>query len=364
MRIFRLLGAAFVVAGCAGDSATSTPASATPAATFDERDVFVGGVDGYPIYRIPALLETPTGALLAFAEGRRNLNDTGDIDIVVKRSDDGGATWSQLAVVVDQGGDVAGNPCPVIDRATGAVLLVYDTNPAKNDKDRRVVVVKSTDDGRSWSAPLDVTGDVKPATWSWYAVGPGRGIQLADGRYVIPADHHDDATNVSASHVIWSDDGVAWHLGGSIGPDTDEAQVAQLTDGSLLMSARDLSPSHRRAFARSSDRGQTWSETTRDPAIADPSCEGSLLQTSWGLLFSNPDSEGALDRKRLTVRVSHDGGATWPASKVLHEGPAAYSSLAALPDARIGCLYETGEKFSFAPYERITLARFTKGWLE
>ena len=341
-------------------------AAAPPLASgpdLDEQDLFVDGADGYPLYRIPSLLETRSGTLLAFAEGRRSLDDTGDIDLVLKRSVDDGATWSPLQVVVDRGPDVAGNPCPVVDRATGAVLLLFNTNPASDANQRGVWLTRSDDDGATWSAPVELTAEVKAPTWSWYAVGPGRGIQLASGRFIIPCDHRDDATRTSASHVIFSDDGVQWQLGGSIGADTDEAQVAELSDGRVLINARDLSPTHRRATARSEDQGQTWTETTRDPALTDPSCEGSLLATSSGLVFSNPDSVAPLDRKRLTVRVSHDDGLTWARSRVLRAGPAAYSSLAALGDGRLGCLFENGE-FSFAPYDRITLARFTRGWLE
>lgn len=343
--------------GCASSSPPAAP-------SVQEVDVFVGNQDGYPTFRIPALIETKSGALLAFAEGRQDIQDTGDIDLVLRRSTDGGATWSPVKVVVDNGADVAGNPCPVLDRKTGAVLLVYDTNPAADDKARRILVTKSTDEGLTWSTPIDVTADVKPATWSWYAAGPGRGVQLASGRFVIPCDHHDDATNVSASHVIWSDDGDHWHLGGSLDPDTDEATVAELADGTLIMNARDLSTTHRRAIARSRDQGASWSKLTHDPVLTDPPCEGSLLQTKYGLLFSNPDSVEELQRKQLTVRISHDGGATWAASHVLHEGPSAYSSLALTPGGGIACLYEHGEQLPFAPYERITIARFPKSWLE
>lgn len=338
-------------------------AAIAPAPELEQADVFVGGVEGYGVYRIPSLIETPSGALLAFAEGRRNISDTGNIDLVMKRSTDGGATWSTLRVVVDEGDDTAGNPCPVVDRATGTVVLVYDTNPAAKPDSRRVLVTKSRDDGVSWSTPVDVSAEAKPANWSWYAVGPGRGIQLASGRLVVPADHHDVSTNVSASHVIYSDDGELWHVGGSLGPDTDEAQVAELDDGTLVVNARDLSAAHRRAIARSTDGGLTFSEVARDPTLRDPPCQGSLLATPFGLLFSNPDSEIAAERVRLTVRLSTDGARTWTTSKVLREGPSAYSALAPLPDGRIGCLYESGEKYAFAPYEKIVLARFGRDWL-
>lgn len=346
-----------------GLAACSSSEPAAPPAV-REVDVFVGNEDGYPTYRIPALIETKSGALLAFAEGRQDINDTGDIDLVMKKSVDGGATWSALKVVVDNGPDVAGNPCPVVDRATGTILLLFDENPADDDQARRVLVTKSADEGATWSKPVDVTADAKLPSWTWYATGPGRGIQLASGRFVIPCDHHDPSTGVSSSHVIWSDDGDHWHVGGSLAPDTDEAQVAELADGTLLLNARDMSPAHRRVVGRSSDQGQTWTSVARDPTLTDPPCQGSLLQTPFGLLFSNPDSVELLGRARLTVRISHDGGATWAASRVLREGPSAYSSLAVTPNGEIACLYEHGEQLPFAPYERITVARFARSWLE
>ncbi len=356
-------GLALVALGWGCSSSAADPAPPLAPATVAETDVFVGGQEGYPTYRIPSVIETASGALLAFAEGRQNLADTGDIDLVMKRSLDGGATWSKLSVVIDQGGDVAGNPSPVVDRATGAILLLFDTNPAGDPNARRVLVTRSADEGATWSTPIDLTADVKPSTWTFYAVGPGRGIQLRDGRFVVACDHHDAATGESRSHVIYSDDGVAWHLGGSLAPDTDESQVAELDDGSLVINARDLSSAHLRAVARSVDRGLTWSDTTRDPALRDPSCEGSLLATPHGLVFSNPDSTVYLERKLLTVRVSRDGGRSWAASRVLHAGPAAYSALAQVGADDLGCLYEHGEKLAFAPYERITFARFAARWI-
>ncbi len=348
-----LLGAV----GCGDDG--QSPA----APSLQQGDVFVGGQDGYPKYRIPAMIETPSGALLAFSEGRRDLQDTGNIDIVMKRSVDGGATWSPLGVVIDNGSDTAGNPAPVVDKRTGTILLPYNTNPTNADNVRSVMVVRSDDDGLSWSAPTDITNATKKPEWGWYATGPGRSIQLATGRIVVPCDHRDTTDGSSRSHVIWSDDGIAWHLGGSLGPDTDESQVAELEDGSLVINMRDLSTEHRRAVARSQDGGQTWSETERDAALPDSSCQGSLLQTPHGLVFSNPDSEAAMIRQRLTVRLSKDGGRTWPISKVLREGPSAYSALASLPDGRLGCLYENGDLGPLLPYDRLTFASFSVEWL-
>ncbi len=329
---------------------------------FHEVDVFQSGQEGYRIFRIPSLIETTEGTLLAFCEGRQSISDTGDIDIVMKRSFDNGQTWSALSVVVDNGTDTAGNMTPSVDRDTGEILLPFCTNPANDQYDRRVFITRSSDNGGSWSEPIEITESVSRPEWTWYATGPGRSIQLESGRFIVPCDHRDSTTGEAHSHVIFSDDGENWQIGGVLGPDTDESQVAQLDDGSLIINMRDLSSAKRRWVARSYDEGETWTEPIHDEALPDPSCMGSLLQTPYGLFFSNPDSEIYLMRKRLTIRLSLDGGETWEHSKILHEGGAAYSALSYLPDGRIGLLYENG-RLPFLPYERITFTMFSMGWL-
>ena len=342
-----------------------------------QADVFVAGRDGYHTFRIPSLLATPRGTLLAFCEGRRHgRGDSGDIDLVLRRSTDGGATWGPLQVVVDAGPDTAGNPCPVVDRDTGTIWLLSTRNLGRDTQreilagtgkgTRTVWVMKSTDDGVSWSEPVEITAGIKPPDWTWYATGPGVAIQLKSGRLLVPCDHYLAGTRAARSHVIFSDDhGATWQLGGVVGGGVNECQVAERADGSLLLNMRNLPPrpGEGRAIATSRDGGLTWSDPVRDPALVEPGCQASLIRYPGRpghedrLLFSNPASTR---RERMTVRLSDDGGKTWPVARVLHAGPAAYSCLAALPDGRIGCLYERGEEH---PYERITLARFDPAWL-
>ncbi len=335
-----------------------------PPVPFEQQDLFLAGEGGYQLYRIPSLLETSGGTLLAFAEGRNNgIYDSGDIDIVLRRSTDGGTTWSPLQVVVDNGTNTAGNPAPVVDRKTGVVWLPYCTNPADDAMDRRVWIIQSHDDGATWGSPVDITPMVMLEGWEWYATGPGRSIQLDSGRIVVPCDHRIVATGKMSSHVIYTDDGETWSIGGSLGPDTDESQVAELEDGSLIINARDNSQTQRRVVARSYDAGLTWEAQAFDQALQDPSCQGSLLATKHGLLFSNPASKKEMGRSTLTIRLSTDGGYSWASSRVLRQEPSAYSALAPLPDGRFGCLYEAGDTFPIAPYDRITLARFSLDWL-
>ncbi|MFW6163662.1 MAG: sialidase family protein, partial [Planctomycetota bacterium] len=172
-------------------------------------DVYVGGRDGYHTYRIPALLATPEGTLLAFCEGRKdNARDHGDIDLMLKRSRDGGRTWGPQQVVYEEGGGAKitiGNPCPVVDEATGVIWLAF----CRDNDD--VLVTSSRDDGRTWATPTEITAAAKKRAWSWYATGPGVGIQLRrgphKGRLVIPCDHRiEGETRNYHSHVIFSDD--------------------------------------------------------------------------------------------------------------------------------------------------------------
>jgi len=346
--------------------------------------LFVGGTGGYHTYRIPSLIVTKKGTLLAFCEGRKGgRGDSGNIDMVLKRSEDGGDTWSDLQVVWDEGVNTCGNPCPVVDRTTGVVWLLMTWNRGddrehqiidlKSKDTRRVFVTRSDDDGRTWAGPREITADVKKPDWTWYATGPCTGIQLEKGphkgRLVIPCDHIEAGTKKYFSHVIYSDDhGRTWRLGGSTPTDqVNECQVVELADGTLMLNMRNYYRVKKsRAISTSSDGGMTWSEIYRDAALPEPRCQASFIRYSLAsngsknrLLFSNPAHTDS--RVNMTVRLSYDEGGSWPVAKTLHAGPSAYSSLAVLEDGTIACLYEAGRN---SPYETITLARFAIQWLE
>lgn len=342
-------------AGAAGQARTPT---------LTQTDLFVSGTGGYHTFRIPSLIQTKKGTLLAFCEGRRGgRGDSGDIDIVLRRSTDRGRTWSAPATIHDLGSDTIGNPCPVVDPNTGTIHLLLTSNPG-NVVEKQIVdrsaqgtrqawVSASNDDGRTWTRPAEITANVKEPSWTWYATGPGVGIRLRSGRLVIPCDHNRGRPNRSYSHCIYSDDhGRTWKRGESTGADVNECQVVELRDGSLLLNMRSNRGRNRRAVARSRDGGITWGEIEDDPALIEPVCQASLIKTGKLLLFSNPAS---VRRENMTVRVSPDEGRTWPASLVLEKGPSAYSSLAPVSRNRYACLYERGER---SPYERITLALF------
>jgi len=332
-------------------------------------NVWASGKDGYHTYRIPGLVVTPKGTLLAFCEGRKTgSGDHGDIDLLVKRSTDGGRTWSDQKIVHEEGGTAKitiGNPCPVVDRTTGAVHL-----PFTRDNDR-VFVTRSEDDGVTWTEPHDITASVKAPEWDWYATGPGHGIQIRrgahKGRLVVPCDHRVKGRKGSwggagRSHVIYSDDhGRTWLRGSPTAWGMNECEAVELADGSLLLSMRNYRGKNRRAFAVSRDGGRTWSEPEHHEQVYCPTCQASIhrhsLEPQNLILASGPGGPG---RKNLTVRLSPDEGKTWPTARVVHEGPAAYSDLAVLPGGDVACLFEAGVRH---PYETIRFARFPLGWL-
>ncbi|RMF95802.1 MAG: exo-alpha-sialidase, partial [Planctomycetota bacterium] len=341
-------------------------------ATVEQQPVFVSGTEGYHTFRIPSILVTKSGTVLAFCEGRKNgRGDSGNIDLVLKRSEDGGRTFGRLQVVWDDDGNTCGNPCAVQDPATGRIFLFMTHNLGEDHESeiiartsqgtRTVWLSTSDDDGRTWSPPVNLTKTLKRPEWTWYATGPGCGIATRSGRLVIPCDHIVAETKHRGSHVVFSDDhGETWHLGGSVEPAWNECEVVELSDGALLLNMRNYDRSKTcRAVAVSRDGGATWSSVRFDEALPEPICQASIRRYCFPsddrlgiMLFSNPADARA--RVRMTLRASFDDCKSWPVDLVLWEGPSAYSCLAVREDGTILCLYERGKSH---PYETITLAR-------
>ena len=357
----------------------------------EQRPVFSAGEGGYHTFRIPALLPTISGVLLAFCEGRRmGRGDSGAIDLVLKRSTDSGKTWSGLQVVWRDGPNTCGNPCPVADIRTGRILLPMTWNPGEDhgrelhlgtgNGTRRVFLAYSDDDGKTWSSAREITAQTKRQDWWWYATGPGVAIQIRNGehsgRIVVPANHTSERDGYAAHSILSDDGGENWSMSSVIAPACNESQVVELTDGRLMMNSRSQSFTNEertgyRAIAFSSDGGETWTVPEPDAHLGDPQVQASLIRHSWPgdgtrgrLLFSNPAPPVSRERGkrvRMTVRSSLDDGQTWPVQRLIHEGPAAYSCLARLHDGSVGLLYEAGVE---GPYEAIQLARFSISWLE
>lgn len=348
---------------------------------FSQQDLFISGHDDVNIYRIPSLIVSPKGTILAFCEARQG--DDGDpTDLVLKRSlYDGrpsqprnfngyprtfgyGVNWQRQHVVLAGKGEAIMQPCPVVDRTTGDILICCQeirgglANLLKDEWHGRCLILRSADDGENWSPPQEITDSV-----GHFAAGPGSGIQLRRGRLVIPGYSKEGA------RVIFSDDhGKTWTAGAPVkNKGCNESQVVELTDGSLLMNMRQ--GGRCRYVAVSEDQGETWCKENNEESLPDPGCQASILRfpnrEPGGrglLLFSNPPHPGPFEaRNNLTVRLSEDDGQSWKVSREVHSGPGAYSSMAVLADeSTIGLLFETGAAH---PYEKIAFVRFNLEWL-
>ena len=343
-----------------------------------QADVFVAGQDGVHTYRIPAMIVAPSGALLVFCEARKEgIRDASPTDMVLKRSLDGGKTWRPLQVVArGEGADAIMNPCAVVDRDSDTVLLFcVNTNRRDRGEHRRHLLLSSKDNGATWSPPADVGRQIADYD-DTFVPGPGVGIQTAAGRIVIPGytcTKPDFKTEKGLySRVIYSDDhGQSWRMGKPVSADTDEAQVVELADGRLLLNMRQGMGQGCRGVAVSKDGGESWGPVSWDRALPECPCQASIVRFSRAdrdgksrILFANPDntgaSYGAVERTRLTVRISYDEAQTWPVKKLIHAGPCSYSSLVRLPGAAVGLVFEGGEKHR---REWIRFVRLPLEWL-
>jgi sialidase-1 len=368
-----LLGTLPLVAQCL---AATRCAAAEP----EKVDVFVSG-DGYPVYRIPSVVCTPKGTLLAFCEGRTG-NDQSATDMVLKRSLDGGKTWLPMQVLVHAAPEAAMDPTAVIDQTTGEIVLVYDRWPEIPEGEElgehkrasglgrdsiTTWIMTSKDEGVNWSTPIDITAMTKQADWTETGHGPGLGIQTRSGRLVIPCFETRPVGGkwgTSWNFIIYSDDhGKTWQMSDNeVGPNVNESQVVELTDGSLWLNMRTHNRKDSRAGATSEDGGKTWSDLYDLPELPDAGCQASLLRYTWPdrnggksrILYSKGSTP---DRRVGTIRVSYDEAKTWPVAKVVCEDYFGYSCLTAMPDGTIGCLFET------ANCSKITFTKFSLEWL-
>jgi sialidase-1 len=343
-------------------------------------DLFEAGKGGYFLYRIPGIVVTERGTVLAYCEARRNSgSDWDDIDLLVRRSTDGGRTFDAPQKLPSIAGTVERNPVAnerkqgkpewrtynnpaVIASKNGRVHMVFCTEYM------RVFYTRSDDDGKTWTPPTEITSALEPLrkTYAWrvVATGPGHGIELKRGRLVVPiwlalgTEGNGHAPSVNGT--IYSDDhGRTWHCGEIAVPNTpefpnpNETNLIERSDGSVVMNVRTTSPRNRRSLAVSPDGATHWSEPRFDETLTDPICFAGLVRVPrkkgpplWA--FTNPDSVtradgrqiAGKDRRNLTLRFSADEGRTWTHANVLDPGPSGYSDLAALRDGTLLCLYE------------------------
>ncbi|MDB6040067.1 MAG: hypothetical protein JWM99_3908 [Verrucomicrobiales bacterium] len=344
-------------------------------------DLFMGGTEGFSAFRIPALVTTSQGTLLAFAEGRASLHDHAENKIVLKRSDDGGKTWGPLHIIAEDGSNALNNPTAVALRKPNRVILIYQRYPKGFDEHNaepgvdgphvcRTFKIFSDNNGLKWSPPVEITAQVKrPTEVTSTASGPGRGIVLTRGKHrgriLIPFNQ--GPYGRWKVYAVFSDDGgESWHYGetapeGSAGF-ANEVQFVERSNGDVMLNARNERGDKYRKTSVSTDCGETWSPTQLDKTLIEPGCQAGLLQLEYGsaypgdfFIFCNPASQ--TQRTNGTIRLSFDQGETWPIAKVLYPGSFSYSCLTPISGNVVGCLFERDGM------KKISFARFSVEWI-
>ena len=358
----------------------------------EKTDVFPPGMNGIALYRIPGMVVTTKGTVLAYCEARKDgKTDWGEIEVHLRRSTDGGKTWQPPQHIAHNALRIEGNPhkkeegaheqtvnnpVAIVDRETGAIEFLYCINYA------RCFSMRSTDDGVTWSQPVEITATFEPfrAKYDWkvIATGPGHGIQIKSGRLVVPiwlafgktGDH-----SPSAAGTIYSDDhGKTWKAGDLAMPNEgefrnpNETMLTELSDGRVMLVTRSPSDAGRKLIATSPDGARQWTKPMFHPQLWEPVCMASITaypSKPGTLIYSAPhtlrrnaegkeDPKGKNKRENLSMMLSTDDGKTWPVIKTLEPGTSAYSDLAVLADGTVLCLYEA---------RKIVCARFNLDWL-
>jgi sialidase-1 len=381
---------------------------AAAGAEIEKIDVWTAGEGDFKIFRIPGIVVTSKGTILAYSEARAS--DRGDwntIDIVLRRSTDGGRTWLPFRKIADVEGPKRKNPVALAQNLANTDDVTYNNPVAIPDRSgavhfvfcleyMRAYYMRSDDDGVTWAKPVEITAAFdrfRPEyEWKVLATGPGHGIQLRSGRLLIPVwlstGTGGHAHRPSVTSVIYSDDrGKTWNRGEIAIPNTpelifpNETAAVELADGSVMLNARSESKQNRRLITISKDGARGWSAPQFDDALLEPICMGSLVRYSTvrsggrnRILFSNPYNQERRDgkavpgmprdRRNVSVQLSYDEGKTWPARKAIEPGWSGYSDLAVAHDGTVLLLYERGgtdaDRFRS---EALTLARFPLAWL-
>jgi len=380
--------------------------AATGQPLLEKIDLFEANKGQYAHYRIPGIVVTSKGTLLAYCEARKSTRgDWGTIDILLRRSTSGGKTWEPERKIVTPPAHVSknpvalkqnlasaeevtvNNPVAIVDHQTGAIHFLYCIEYA------RCFYMRSDDDGKTFTEPVEITATFEKFRpeydWKVIATGPGHGIQLKNGRLIVPVwlstGTGGHAHRPSIVSVVYSDDhGKTWKRSDTV-PDTyqnqSETVTVQLQNGPVLLNMRNESPEHRRAISISADGVSQWSQPVLQPDLLEPICMGSIIRVTAQpefrksrIIFANPDNLEATrrrgpqdinkDRKNLTIKLSYDEGKSWPVSRVLEPGLSAYSDLTVGPDKMMYCFYErVGVNENMYNPRYLTLARFNLEWL-
>lgn len=395
-----LIGLACLALVSAGPAAAAPPAAppAAAGARTDKTDLFIAGDGGYVLHRIPGLVVTAKGTLLAYCEARKTGGDWAAIDVSLRRSTDGGKTWEPARRLVEapkvaknpaavaqklgkEGEVTVNNPVAIADKS-GAVHFVYCVEYG------RCYYMRSDDDGRTFSDPVEITAALEKLRpeydWKILATGPGHGIQLDSGRLLVPvwlsAGTGGGAHRPSCVATIYSDDaGKTWKAGEIVARNPEplanpnETAAVQLPDGRVMLNIRHETKVRLRAVCVGPDGAKDWGPIEFDRELPEPVCQGSLVRWRPGaagkdaepdlVLFSNPHNPDGSDRRNLMVKASRDSGRTWPLARTIEAGIAGYSDLAVGPDGAIYCFYErAGADGRGTKMDRLTVARFSV-WL-
>lgn len=324
--------------------------------------------EGVECYRIPAMVTAPNGDVIAAIDERvpncGDLKWSKDINIIIRRSADNGKTWSNIETVVDfPYGQSASDPSMIVDSVTNEIFLFYNFMNLDTEKDIYYLhVVKSADNGKTWSNPVDITSQIAKPEWKndFKFITSGRGIQTRSGKLL-----HTMVNLNSGLHLFGSDDhGKTWYFINTAIQPADESKVIELADGTLMINAR-VNGKGMRYVHRSTDQGQTWT-TTPAPELIDPGCNASIIRYTSvedgynknRLLFSNAKSEKG--RVNMSVRISYDEGKTWSEGNTIYEGSSAYSDMTILENGDIGLFFEQDEHTK-NPFVSFSLAWLTDG---
>lgn len=382
----RIFCGLFITCWAIGAGASRAAAPATAPAGPEEVRVFEPKEMGYTNCRIPGIAMTTKGTLLAWCEARHAKGGDWDpIDILLRRSTDGGRTWGEVQHIAGGGKRTYNNPVAIVDREGGGIHFLYCVEYA------RCFAMHSDDDGRTFSEPVEITGTFealkKDYAWNVIATGPCHGIQLRTGRLLVPVwlstGGHSHRPSVVAT--ICSDDhGRTWRAG-SIAvqntkevPNPNETVAVELADGRVMLNCRNESPRHRRVIVTSPDGATGWTAPAFDVALVEPICNAAIVRVNGAppdgrscIVFANPNNDAPPEpgrakppvthgvawfwRRNLTLRVSYDEGRTWPVSKALDPGVTDYCDLAGGPDGMVYCLHSVAKG--------LTLARVPLDWL-
>ncbi|MBI9016908.1 MAG: exo-alpha-sialidase [Phycisphaerae bacterium] len=345
------------------------------------------GQDGSYGYRIPGLATTNKGTLIAVYDIRWNNNGDlpGNIDIGMNRSTDGGQSWEPMKIIMDMGNDKnfrydgIGDPTVLVDRNTGTIWCAaiwshgnrgwHGSGPGLEPVETgQFILVKSDDDGKTWSKPINITKQVKKPQWCLLLQGPGKGFTMRDGTLILPAQYQDTLENHRIPHstfIYSKDHGKTWEIATGAKPDTTEAQLVELDNGSLMINMRDnrnrgdKSKNNGRAIFTTNDMGKTWIKhpTSRnDKYLVEPTCQASIIRfcskkdgfKQSVLLFSNPNSK--YGRTHITIKASLDEGESWPTEYQLllrEPGCAGYSCMTVVDEEHVGIFYEGNREIHF-----------------